>query len=383
MCGLLAAVSVASATAQDVAATEDAPIQADPPRVFTPAPEGSISPALPFPGLSPEEAETARAELASLDLQAAAAAVAADQAWAALGDETADPIPPELPPREFVAYEVAPPSNVEIPRLAPGSDIVTNTAPTAGGQTAASACSGASCYQSDRLLLNNPTVGLYASQYWVWLGTPQTNESNKCDSTSESSGCFWFYAMQHVMDSEDYSNSALHIGPQRGSSIAGDAGNQWRMNIDGYIDGVHIGGQSSVNLPATTWIRVRTWRISSGNDPSAPYTPYSTWRVWAMYGGSDHSLGSVTIDGHLFVDSMLFGEVYEQNGPCSTDLVKVALNDPRFWNTSLSQGVYSSATAAYQDTCNNTTWESISQDHVRDKRETQRIIYDGQVVWQF
>jgi hypothetical protein len=189
--------------------------------------------------------------------------------------------------------------------------------------------------------------------------------------------------MQHEMDSDGYSDSALHIGPQRGSSLAGNTGNKWRMNIDGYIDGAHIGGQSSVNLPTETWIRVRTWRQSYGNDASAPYAPWSTWGVWALYGGSDRYLGSVTIDGHLFSSSMLFSELYEANGPCATDLVIGSLDNPRFWNTSISQGAYSSATAEYQATCDNTTWEQVSGDYVHDKRETNRIIGHQQIVWQF
>lgn len=221
----LAAVSAASATAQDVDSMQDVPIQADRARTFTPAVEGSNGPALPFPGLSPDQAETARASLAELDRQAAAAAVAADQAYAALGDPTADPIPVDLPPANFVPYEVAPHSDVEIPRLAASADSAANAAPTAGSQTTASACSG-NCYQSDILNLSDPTVGLFASEYWVWLGIPQSNEWNKCDSTTAPSSCFWFYAMHHVMDSGSHSNSALHVGPQRGSSIAGDAGNQ-------------------------------------------------------------------------------------------------------------------------------------------------------------
>ena len=373
--GLLAAVAAASTAAQDVDAT-DVPIYAFRPRIFAPAAEGSVGPALPFPGLSSDQVRAARASLAESDRQAATAAVAADRAWAALGDPTADPIPVNLPSRSFVAYDVAPPTGVRIPRLTPSAE------PATGSHMASSACSGSACYQSDRLILSHPTVGLYASEYWVRLGTPQTNEQNKCDSTAESSGCLWFYAMQHEMDSGSYSDSALHIGPQRGSSVAGDTGNQWRMNFDGYIDGVHIGGQSSVNLPTETWIRVRTWRLSYGYDPAPTYAPWSTWGVWAMYGGSDRLLGSVTIDGHLFSSSMLFSEVYEANGPCATDLVIGSLNNPRFWNTSISQGLYSSATAEYEATCKNTTWEKISGDYVHDKREVKRIIRHGQIVWQ-
>ena len=380
--GLLAAVAAAGATAQDVDSIEDAPIQGDPPRVFTPAAAGSEGPPLPFPGLSPEQAAAARADLAARDRQAATAALAADRAYAALGDPTADPIPVDLPPTEFVPYEAAPHSDVVIPRLAASADSATTTA---GGQTAASACTGTGdnlCYQSDILDLSHPAVGLYASQYWVWLGIPQSNEENQCDSTSEPSGCFWFYAMQHDMDSGAYSDSALHVGPQRGSSIAGDTGNQWRMNIDGYIDGVHIGGQSSVNLPTETWIRVRIWRLSHGYT-SPTNKPWSRWGVWAMWGGSDRQLGSLTIDGHLFAKSALFSEIMEENGQCSTDLNKGYLDNPRFWNTSVSEGVYSSATAEYEDNCDDTTWKQISGDHVLNQRETQRLIEEDDIVWQY
>ena len=379
--GLLAAVAAASATAQDADSMQDAPTQVDPPPGFTPAAPGSEGPPLPFPGLSPEQAAVARADLAARDRQAAAAAAAADRAWAALGDPTADPIPPDLPPTKFVPYEVAPRSDVAIPRLAPSAD---SAAPTQGGSTAASACKGTGddrCYQSDRLNLSDPTVALYASQYWVWLGTPQSNEYNKCDSTTAPSPCVWFYAMAHNMDSGDHSNSTMHIGPQRGSSVAGATGNQWRMNIDGYIDGVHIGGQSSVNLPTETWIRVRIWRVSHGYRGAPTYKPWSKWGVWAKYGGRDRYLGSLTIDGHLLDDSILFSEVYEANGQCSTDLDKGYLRQPRFWNTSVTEGAYSSARADYQENCENTTWKQISGDYVLNQRETRRLIEDGDIVW--
>lgn len=117
--GLLAAVAATSATAQDADSMQDAPTQVDPPPGFTPAAPGSEGPPLPFPGLSPEQAAAARADLAARDRQAAAAAAAADRAWYALGDPTADPIPPDLPPTKFVPYEVAPRSDVAIPQLAP------------------------------------------------------------------------------------------------------------------------------------------------------------------------------------------------------------------------------------------------------------------------
>lgn len=380
--GLLTAVAAVSATAKDshgtaVDSISDVSIRADRARTFTPAAEGSRGPVLPFPGLSTSRARAARATLAGLDRQAAAATMAADRTYAALKDPNADPVPPDLPPTKFIAYETAPRSEVQIPRLAPGAN-------GASRRTEVSTCSASDCYQSDRLPLSDPAVGLYASDYLVWLAIPQTNEQNKCDSSSASSSCFWFYAMQHHMDSGNHSASALHIGPQRGSSIAGDAGNQWRMNIDGYIDGVHIGGQSSVNLPTATWIRVRTWRLTRGYDSYAPYKPWSTWGVWAMYDGIDRYLGSITIDGHLFANSMLFSEVYEANGPCTTDLERAYLHNPQFWNTSFFPGTYASATAEYEKTCDNTTWESMSGNFVRDEREVEpRVIGHEEIVWQF
>ena len=60
--------------------------------------------------------------------------------------------------------------------------------------------------------------------------------------------------------------------------------------------------------------------------------------------------------------SMPLSEVYENHGQCSTDLDKGYLRQPRFWNTSVTEGAYSSARADYQENCENTTWKQISGD---------------------
>ena len=262
-----------------------------------------------------------------------------------------------------------------LPHLAPAEEA------TQGRSSArSSGCSG-NCYQTDRVDLANPTADLYAGEYWVWLAIPQTNETNRCDSTTASSGCFWFASTQYQMDRI---GSGMHIGPQRGSSMTGSTGSSWRMNIDGYIDGVHIGGQSSVNLPVATWMRVRTWRLSYGNAPFAPYTAWSTWGVWAYYNGQDHYLGSLTLDGHLINDSLGFMEVYEANGQCSTDLERTYFNDWRFWNTGYSQHSYTQGNADYEDNCLTTSWEHPSggmSDFLRDERETSRSIAPGALLW--
>src|SRR5690606_20764648 len=88
-----------------------------------------------------------------------------------------------------------------------------------------------------------------------------------------SQRCFWF---AHKWSQVAGQQAGLHVGPQRGVSVAGDAGANWRMNIDGYINGSHVGGQSSVNLPVGKWVRVRVWKIGSGGGNSE-------WGVWAQW----------------------------------------------------------------------------------------------------
>jgi len=238
-------------------------------------------------------------------------------------------------------------------------------------------CSG-NCYQSDRLFLADPGDDMYASEYWVWLAVPRENELNACDGPPHGSGCFWFYAINHSTNAH---KTAFHIGPQRGASLAGNAGANWRMNIDGYINGVHVGGQSSVNLPVATWMRIRTWRINKGRDSQAPYTPWATWGVWALYNGVDHYLGSLTIDGDNLTDATLFSEVWEQNGQCTTDLERGYLGWPRYWRPGQDKLSFSSATANYEANCGNTSWEIIGDQFVRDERNTTRTLFDGESAW--
>jgi predicted AlkP superfamily pyrophosphatase or phosphodiesterase len=173
----------------------------------------------------------------------------------------------------------------------------------------------------------------------------------------------------------DCCDASMHIGPQRGDSIAGDAGSKWRMNIDGYEGSTHIGGQSSINLPTGTWVRVRVWQVDKGAN-------WSKWGVWALWSGTDHPLGSLTLDGVYMSASMLAEELYEASNQCTTDFVGVYLDNPRYRSASQGLRSFGSATANYEANCSNTSWKVISApDYIHDVREAARTIPHGGIIW--
>lgn len=302
-----------------------------------------------------------------LAVDEAAALAAADAATAAAGEGVA-PVAARLPAAPLGIEPANPDPVREPPHLAPAL----------GDEQLTSGCVG-NCYQSDRAYLTDYPNDVYAFDYYYWMRTPQNNETNRCDSSSHSSGCFWFTMGNHFMDC---CNSSMHTGPKRGSSASGVAGSNWRMNVSGYNNGQHIGGQGSINLPIGTWVRVRTWRTATGNDSWAPYTPWSTWGVWGLWGGTDRYMGSLTIDGHWFTSSVLAMEVYESNGQCATDFVGVYMDNPRYWSSSQGYRSFPGATADYEANCSNTSWSVIiAPDYIHDGREVTRVIADGAAIW--
>lgn len=280
-----------------------------------------------------------------------------------------EPRNPEPPPQPLV--------------LPPPAEFVGSEAVSAAN------CSGASCYQSDRSLLSDHPNDVYAIDYWYWLGLPQANESNRCDAVP-TDGCFWFFAGQ---SNTDCCSAAIHIGPQRGHSSCGNAGAAWKMNRCGYNNGVQVGGLGSQSLPAATWVRVRYWRIATGQNGYPPFSPYSTWGVWALWAGSgcsqnDCYQGSVTIDGSLFTGTIMWVEDWETAaGPCSTDLERGYFNDPAYLSVSQGWPTFPHSVADYQDTCpasgaQSTTWMIAgAPDFIRDEREINRIIAHGKPLW--
>jgi hypothetical protein len=354
------------------------PLQQPPQRAqergYTPPQQSGKAPEPEMAGMSAASAADARRRLAKHDAAVAAALTEADVASrtrATATDGTVKPVRPQLPP-PAARPEGPMAARSVLPHLPPAANL-------SGGKSKALACSG-NCYQTDHVDLTDHPDDVYAVDYYVWLAIPQSLETNRCDGSSQSSGCFWFFAMQYDTDCS-YCRSAIHIGPQRGDSLPGSAGANWRMNIDGYNNGVHVGGQSTVNLPVATWIRVRTWRTNTGTDPSAPYTPWATFGVWALWSGTDHYLGSVTIDGTTIAKSSMFAEVYEQNGQCSTDLERGYLADPAYQRNGTWYD-FAHGTANYEANCTNTSWlVQGAPDFIRDERETTRVIPSGAAIW--
>jgi len=358
----------AAAEVETFQATPQVPKQSE----YVPPAPGEPAPLPEMPGMSPAAARDARRKLAEYDAKVAAAMIEADNAYrsqARIPGAKVEPIAPKLPKVERPDGPIA-----DMLRL---PDLQYAVGP-AGGSGRSALTSNT---QSDGVHLTDHPDDVYASDYQVWLAIPQSNETNKCDGSNYSSGCFWFYAMQYDTDCS-YCSSAIHIGPQRGDNIAGNAGANWLMNIDGYNNGVHIGGQSTTILPVATWIRVRTWRLSSGTDPGYPETPWAIFGVWAMWGGNDHYLGHVKVNGTWIAHSGMFMELNEVNGPCSTDLERGYLLHPIYQRNGSWYG-FLHGTASYDYTCDNTSWiVQGAPDFIRDERETTpRVIKRDDPIW--
>lgn len=241
---------------------------------------------------------------------------------------------------------------------------------------AASSCVG-NCYQSDRA----PMVGgipnnAYNLDYWVYLGSPQTNESNICDGSG--AGCFWYVSVQMNTDEP---NTAMHHGPQRGNSASGNSGGVWKLDVSGYGYGNFQGGLSGLTVPMNKWVRVRTWRLDT---VSYGGVWYGNFGVWAYWDGVDHYAASLTIPGRYITWMMPFVEVYESNNQCSTDFTRAWLDNFVYRNTSGGPFAVDHTTADYESNCSNTTWRRVvssSDDYVLDERDTSRVISQGATLW--
>lgn len=231
-------------------------------------------------------------------------------------------------------------------------------------------------YQSDHAVLYPRPLpsGAYNMDYWFWLGMPTDIDPINCN---DSPDCFWFVANQLNTSG---TNSGLHIGPQHGVSSAGNSHGVWKISVSGYNNGVFVGSLSSVAPPEAAWARVRVWRLSTSGSNA-------TWGVWVLWSGSgcpnnDCYAGSITLPGHTLTYTWLFTEVMEVNGPCTTDFERVYFDNPVYRNLNGGPFIYTEATADYEDTCRDTTWESIQFDFVRDERMKGRVIPQNGVIWQ-
>lgn len=320
-------------------------------------------------------------EMLAYDKAVAEAMVEADRltADALKRDPKADPIPPDLPDVAFAASG----EKTTIVPLPP------NTAPGPSNESSSRAACSGNCYQTDSTAPTaNLPAGTYAFDYWMWLGNPQNNETNGCDG-SGSGNCFWFQASQYDMD---FAGAGFHVGPQRGSSIFGNAADDWHLSHSGYNapnSGSPTGAVCTTSslwwcvdddeIPTGTWVRVRVWRLATTHTPGYGWS--SKWGSWAQWGGTDHAIGTnLWMRGRTLVRAHQFMEVYETNGQCSTDFERTYFNDPR----SLAGSTWTTqphANANYESNCSNTTWHRFGGEFVRDEREHFRDINQGGFLW--
>lgn len=139
-------------------------------------------------------------------------------------------------------------------------------------------CHRGACYQTDWINLTPQPEFVYAVDYHLYIAPASNREVNQCDE-SQGDPCFWFYAGQFDLDSP---RTAIHIGPQRGVSLAGDSGGLWRMNLDGYVWDHHFGSMShAVASPVNQWARVRTWRLSTWLGAGVPRSNWGSGSISA------------------------------------------------------------------------------------------------------
>lgn len=313
--------------------------------VLHPANEGDAGPDI-YAHLGPE----ARANLKAYDEASAKASLAN-------GEEVGDLGLPKPGPA------VVPTCIPEVPHTPPAED----TTPNALLQAA-------SGYQSDHALWSRAPSQLYAHDHWVKIG----GNANPGDG-------FWFGSnqlnMTNVTDpAGPTNNSAMHIGPRIGCSLGGCVTNHWYITVDGYNNGTFKGGLGVDMVPRNTWVRVRTW-ITSGSGTGS--NSQSTIGVWAMWDGTDHYQGDITLAGTSFSGATTFVEVYE-SGQCTTSIPDMFFNDQVYHVAGSSTPVpIASAAASYEANCSNTSWQSLasSNDYVKSVRNVSRTIAQGSLVW--
>jgi len=207
-------------------------------------------------------------------------------------------------------------------------------------------------YQCDRIRLSDH--GDYrAVEHQVYLPTPESNEYNQCDNTSSSSGCFWFAAIElnTGMAGDTHVTCGGHIGPIRGHIHVG-----WDVNYGLYCPNGPQSLKWTGYVPQNKWITVKTWRSEIVNYNGLIL---SKWNVQVGWDGWLNTIGSAWYWGDAAVTSGQFVELWEPGNPCSTDLRNVAFTLARYWpHPSGNPQYFDKGTADYQDTCNNTYWDS-------------------------
>jgi hypothetical protein len=222
-------------------------------------------------------------------------------------------------------------------------------------------------YQSEHVFPDGFSDGL-AMGYDVYLEEEQSNETNQCDDGSVPTDnlCVWFAAGQ----ANTNGNCQIHIGPIRGA----DHGGQWNVNFGHYCNGNPTTQSSVVDLPTQTWHSFLIFRTSTDILFGAPISS------WDIYHDTTY-LGTSIMIGTTLNYAAQWMELIEHK-PCDTDFVKVRYDNLAYWsNLAGPPLMLSNGLANYESRCGNTSWEQISGNYVFDKRQTPRVIAQGDPVW--
>lgn len=234
-----------------------------------------------------------------------------------------------------------------------------------------------SLYHSHWLQLTPSTLsnGAWALEYWLYIDAPQNNETLNCDS---GPGCFWFSPIWFKSDG----GTGIHTGPMTGRSASGSSNGSWRLNVSGYTPGgTHFGDVVSPVIPLDEWVRIRVWHESTWLDPFPPYKEASRFGIWVLVNGHDINAKDVIVEGGEIVLADLFVEVYEVNGACDTDLTRVLIHNPSYWNQN-GHFAFWRGNAMYGSECGDGTWLNLDgDDFVQSERDVQRVISNNAVVY--
>ncbi|MEZ5383481.1 MAG: hypothetical protein R2754_16985 [Microthrixaceae bacterium] len=204
---------------------------------------------------------------------------------------------------------------------------------------------------------------IYAFEYHTWIGLPQSNESNACDSPSGAGAlCVWFLAGQITT-----TDCAWHFGPIRSS-------NTYHSNFGFYCSGVGTEVTNSSTVPMAQWVKYRVWRLSISG-------PRSEWGIWR----DNEFMGSVTLNGGSATSTMNWTEIIETN-PCATDFERVYFNSPRFWHQTIGANLQPiSGSVNYETNCSNSSWSKAdanpASDFVENVRQVARDLAQGSFAW--
>lgn len=227
---------------------------------------------------------------------------------------------------------------------------------------------GYSTHHSNHIRHPTQNDGIYAFEYYAWIGSPRSGETNRCDSLVSTSLCVWFIAGEITTTGD----CGWHFGPIRGDWAGANYGTNFGYYCPGLPNGVEHTNTGIV--PLGQWVRFRVWRMSQGSN-------WSEWGIWR----DESYLGSVLLDGTSAWSTGNWTEIIEDE-PCYTDFERVYFNAPRFWHVSLGANLQPAwGQVNYEENCSNSSWEKADGNQgssfVKNERSVSRVLPDEAFAW--